>query len=437
MSETLNYKSLFPYFASQRDPASQKNGDIDDFTNQATNLLESQSAAIYLDSAATCLTPKSVVDAVYHYQCFEHANSGRGFYQLSINATNKVEHARQKVAQFINAASANCIAFTASATQSIHFVALGYLLPLLESKSQSTHSKLNIVISRAEHHANFLPWQRLAQQFNIELRLVELDDTGAIDHAHLSQLVNAHTLLVAIAQISNVLGRENDIAHLARIVRSQSEAKLLVDGAQAVGHQAIDVQALDCDFYVFSAHKMYGMSGCGILYAKAQLIDTIEPVQLGGGIVDRVTASKTEYAKGLQKLESGSLNVAAIVGLSSAIDFIEHIGYAAIIAHQHALTAYLVEQLSLLPFIQPVLGQFYHSNAIVSFSMVGVHSHDVASMLDQQGIAVRAGQHCAQPLHATFKVKHSVRISLGLYSDQNDIDQLILGLNATHQLLVV
>lgn len=422
-----DHQSLFPFYAARE------------------RFEKGQHATkIYLDSAATCLTPLKVAQDVNHYQCFQHANSGRGFYQLSASASEKVEQARQQVANFIGANSADEICFTQSATHSIHNVALGYLTPLLESIDNN--DTYNIVISRAEHHANFLPWQHLAQNYHLKLHIVELEPSGVIDVQQLASVVNEQTLLVALSHISNVLGQVNNVATLTKIVRKQSKAKVLIDGAQSVAHIPVDVRQFDCDFFVFSAHKMYGIYGCGILFVKQELIDALAPVQLGGGIVERVTENKTIYAKGLKKLESGSLNLAAITGLSSAIEFINDIGFNEIRRHQIELTRFLLAQLEGLAFVVPIIDECYFAGkspndssniGIISFTVNGVHSHDIASFLDQQGIAVRAGQHCAQPLHQKLKNKHSVRVSLGLYNTKAELEVLVKELRSAYQLLAI
>ncbi|WDE04128.1 cysteine desulfurase [Thalassomonas viridans] len=379
----------------------------------------------YLDSAATCLTPHVVAQAMYRYQSFSHANSHKGLYRLSAGATELVEQARGQVAGFIGTGSDELV-FTHGTTEAINLVANSFVRPRLTADS-------NIVISCAEHHANFLPWQRLCQQTGAELRVVSLTPQGLLDVEVLAALLDDNTSFIAISHISNVLGCVNPVERVCRLAREKS-VPVLVDGAQAVGHGPLDVKALGCDFYAFSGHKLYGPVGCGVLFARAEHIEVMEPDTLGGGIVEQVSLAGTTFISGPMKFEPGSHNVAAICGLATAIGYIQDIGWPALVAYMNELSTYLHQELAALPFIEPLVPTV--SGAwLSSFQCRGVHSHDVAGMLDGDDIAVRAGHHCAQPLHQYLGHKSSVRISLGLYNGRRDIDRLVASLKNTYQLL--
>ena len=385
----------------------------------------SQKKLCYLDSAATCLIPQSVSDAIFQYHCFEQANSGRGLYGLSANSDRLVKETREKVANFIHAKTHSEIVFTHSATDAIHLAAHSIIAPKLNSSS-------NIIISVLEHHANYLPWQALCDKYGATLHVVGLID-GKVDIDELERLVDENTVLVAISHVSNVLGCSNDVKRICQIA-AKSDALTLVDGSQAVAHKVVDVSDIGCDFYVFSGHKMYAGFGIGVLCIAEKLHQQILPVVLGGGIVDKVSKDKTQFKSGPACLEVGSMNVSAIVGLSQAIDFLNTIGRDNINAHLSEISQYLKTQFELLSFIEP-LSCFQLDSPIFSFNIKGVHSHDVATILDGENICVRAGHHCAQPLHGFLNINSSVRVSLGYYSTKSDIDRLIEGLTHAFQLL--
>jgi cysteine desulfurase/selenocysteine lyase len=396
----------------------------------------------YLDSAATCLTPKHVADAIYYYQCFSHANSHKGLYQLSVNATEIVENARESIAKFIGAVADESIVFTASATESINLVAQSYLLNKMSANS-------NIVISATEHHANLLPWQNLCRHFGAQLRVVPLNKNGLIDTLALQQLLDSDTVLVAINHVSNLLGLINPVKAVVKIAHQKS-IPVLVDGAQAVRYGPVSFTELGCDFYVFSAHKIYGATGTGVLVAKSFYLEQMSPYQLGAGIVTSVDYQQVQYVTGALKFEPGSHNVAGIVGLVEAIDYLHDISWSEVTAHLDSLSSYLMAQLQDLPYIQPLFktmpenvppndstlnNEKLQFPSLHSFTLQGIDSHDVASLLDGADIAVRAGNHCVQPFHKQQGVDASIRISLGLYNDFEDIDRLITGLDDAHRLL--
>jgi cysteine desulfurase/selenocysteine lyase len=398
---------------------------------------QGQPTLCYLDSAATSLTPQVVADAVHQYQCFSHANSHKGLYQLSHNATELVEQSRISVANFIGARSSEEIVFTAGATQAINLVARGFVNKRL-SKQQLTikeRTQKNIIISCAEHHANLLPWQALTEQFNCELRIVPLTSEGIIDLQAFELLLDDNTLIVSFTQMSNVIGLENPIKAISKLTKTH-KVPLLVDGAQSIAHHQVDVVDLGCDFYLFSSHKMYGVVGCGVLYIKAEHISFMQADLLGGGIVEQVSFSQASFVTNIHKFEAGSHNVAAICGLKSAIDYIHAISWDVIEKYYQQLNQYLLTQLQTLPFIQ-LLANNGQPRPLVSFQMIGVHSHDVATFLDSDDVAIRAGHHCAQPLHHYLNVNSSCRVSLGLYNGREDIDRLVASLRCAHELLAL
>lgn len=384
---------------------------------------ELQHALCYLDTAATCLVPKCVADAHYQFLTSLHANSHRGLYPLAVNATNVVENARQQVQQFMQAPALQDIIFCSGATAAINMVATSFLKHQLGAKH-------NIVISEAEHHANILPWQALIQAVGAELRVIKLKRSGQISLKHAATLIDENTKLVALCHVSNVTGVVNPIAKLCQVAE-QKNVPVLVDGAQAALTNEIDVVSLGCDFYAFSGHKFYAGNGIGVLYAKTKHHHHFSPFLFGGGIVDKVIYEQSTFKQGLQKLEAGTLNITAIYALTTALAYLQtHI--LQMKQHIECLATYLAEQLALLPFIQPLVP--YNKHSIVSFQMQGVHGHDIATLLAEHNIAVRAGHHCAQPLHQYLAVKSSVRISLGIYNEQADIDKLITALQQCYQL---
>ncbi|GLX79310.1 cysteine desulfurase [Thalassotalea insulae] len=394
----------------------------------------------YLDSAATCLTPKHVADAIYHYQCYAHANSHKGLYQLSANVTEIVEQAREKVAHFLGANSGQQIIFNSGTTEALNLVAYSFVEPLL-IKAQQQETASNIVISAAEHHANLLPWQRLAQQYQAELRVVDLMPDGTLNIEHLRSLLDSETRVLAVTHCSNVIGQYEDVQQICQLA-SDKKIATVVDGAQAVARGAVDVNAIGCDFYVFSAHKLYGPTGCGVLYGKVEHFDNMRPYQLGGGIISSVSYQQSEFIAGPLKFEPGSHNVAAIVGLVEAIDYLNDLSWHDINHYLNDLAFYLQQSLQELKYFKPLvklpLPEYKGVTlpTLTSFQIKGVHCHDVASILDSEDIAVRAGHHCAQPLHQFFAVNSTIRASLGLYNDYSDIDRLVAGLDQAHQLML-
>jgi cysteine desulfurase/selenocysteine lyase len=407
--------------------------------------LRAQPNLCYFDSAATCLTPKYVADAVYHYQCFEHANSHKGLYQLSAKLTDKVEMARLTVAKFIGAEQSSSVVFTKGATEALNLLAYSFVEPLLINlSSEHQNHGSNIVLSVAEHHANLLPWQRLAQQYNVELRFASVNEYGQLDVKKLTSLLDSNTVLLTLTHCSNVLGQFNPVNALCKIAREKN-IPTIIDGAQAIAHGPVNVVAIDCDFYVFSGHKIYGPSGCGVLYAKHTLLAEMRPYQVGGGIISSVDFDNSQYLSGPLKFEAGSHNVASIIGLAEALQYLNNISWPEINSYLSNLSYYLHQSLIELDFLQPLISNSNIAQqcpeneyaSLCSFALKGLHCHDVASLLDSENIALRAGHHCAQPLHKQLKVNASVRVSLGIYNESKDVDKLIQSLKRAHQLMAI
>ncbi len=389
--------------------------------------LQSEQPLFYLDSAASSLVPKVVADASYQYLINEHANSHRGFYPLSAKLTQRIEDIRAQVANFINAPSADNIIFNSGTTAGIHLVAKGL------SRLKSANG--NIVVSAAEHHANFLPWQQITENSGIELRIAPLAANGQVDLTELEALMDDNTLIVAVTHLSNVLGVENPVASIGKLTQ-QHGAFLLVDGAQYAAHGKVDVKSLGCDFYVFSGHKLYSGHGSGVLYASDAAIAELLPVVLGGGMVNSVSVSDSTWANSVRKFEAGTLNAQAIIALSKGLSYLRQAEAEGAHTYLAELTQFTLDKLSAFGGINIYSGQQSKPQSIISFNFEGVHSHDVAMILAEHHIAVRAGHHCAQPLHHWLGVGSTVRISLGLYNQAEDIEQLLVGLEACRQLFM-
>jgi cysteine desulfurase/selenocysteine lyase len=373
----------------------------------------------FLDSAASAQKPRAVIDAVSH--CYEHeyANIHRGVYYLSERATAAFEEARGKVQRFINAREAREIIFVRSATEAINLVAASYGRKFLGEGDE-------IVLSAMEHHSNIVPWQLLGDQTGAVLRVAPIDDDGALILEEFEKLLGPRTKLVAITHISNALGTIVPLKQVIALARERGVA-VLVDGSQAAPHMPIDVQDLDCDFYAFTGHKVYGPSGIGVLYGKADLLESMPPYQGGGEMIRSVTFEKSEYAGIPNRFEAGTPNIAGAIGLGAAIDYLTGLGLEGIGAHEHAVLDYATRRLGEINSLR-MFGTAENKASIVSFTLDGAHPHDVGTILDRQGIAVRAGHHCAQPVMDRFGVTATVRASFGLYNTTDDVDVLVEGI---------
>ncbi|MCI4236938.1 cysteine desulfurase SufS [Dickeya dianthicola] len=380
----------------------------------------------YLDSAASAQKPLAVIDRERDFYLHEYAAVHRGIHTLSARATSAMEEVRAKVANFIHAASAEDIVFVRGTTEAINLVANSYGRIAFEPGD-------NVVISEMEHHANIVPWQMLAQARGLTLRVLPITDDGELDMAQLPALLDERTRLVAVTQVSNVLGTVNPLTEIIRQAHACG-AKVLVDGAQAVMHRAVDVQELDCDFYAFSGHKLYGPSGIGVLYGKSELLQAMPPWEGGGAMIREVSLTQgTTYALPPWRFEAGSPHVAGIIGLGAALDYVSALGIDAVQAHEDSLMRYALASLAEVPTLR--LYGPAQRQGVIAFNLGRHHAFDVGSFLDQYGIAIRTGHHCAMPLMSRYGVSSMCRASLALYSCQDEIDRLVAGLHRIHRLL--
>ncbi|AKZ65998.1 cysteine desulfurase SufS [Candidatus Palibaumannia cicadellinicola] len=374
----------------------------------------------YLDSAASSQKPNSVINCEMNFYRQEYAAVHRGIHTLSSKATVRMEQVRTQVANFINAASEKEIVFVKGATEGINLVANSWGKYQLQKDD-------NIVITEMEHHANIVPWQMLAQDKQITLRVIPLQPDGTLNLSRLSLLINERTKLVAVTQVSNVLGTVNPISNIITKIRSLSNALVLVDGAQSAMHHKVDVKSLDCDFYVFSGHKIYGPSGIGILYVKKNILDTMPPWEGGGSMIHTVSLIEgTTFNEPPWCFEAGSPNIAGIIGLGAAIDYIQKIGLNNISNWETDLMHYAISSLQEVPKF--TLYGLNKRTGVISFNLGKHHAYDVGSLLDQYGIAIRTGHHCAMPLMTYFKVPSMCRASLAMYSIREEVDRLVIAL---------
>lgn len=381
---------------------------------------------VYLDSAATSQKPVQVIEALEKYYREYNSNVHRGVHTLGTRATDGYEGAREKVRKFINAKSTEEIIFTRGTTTALNTVAASYGVANLKEGDE-------IVISHMEHHSNIIPWQQVAKKTGAQLKYLPLQEDGTISLEDVKATVNANTKIVSIMQVSNVLGVINPIKEIAKIAHDNG-AIMVVDGAQSAPHMKIDVQDLDCDFFAFSAHKMCGPTGIGALYGKKSLLEKMEPIEFGGEMIDFVELYDSTWKELPWKFEGGTPIIAGAIGLGAAIDFLEQIGLEHIAEHEHKLAAYAMEKMSTIEGITIFGPQDPAKRAgLVTFNINDVHPHDVATVLDAEGIAVRAGHHCAQPLMRWLKQSATARASFYLYNTEEDIDKLVAGLIKTKE----
>lgn len=382
-------------------------------------------ALVYLDNAATSHKPHQVLEAVHRFYEVDNANVHRGVHLLSERATKSYEDARKKVQRFINAASEQEILFTRGTTEAINLVANSFARPRLKAGDE-------ILITGMEHHSNIVPWQMACQATGAVLKVVPITDAGELDMAVFKRLLGPRTKLLAVTHVSNALGTINPVAELIEAAHKQG-VPVLVDGAQAVPHTIVDVQKLDADFYAFSGHKMYGPTGIGILYGKKAHLEAMPPWQGGGDMIRSVTFEKTTYNDLPYKFEAGTPDIAGAIGLGAAVDYLEDIGMANIAAHEHDLLQYATAQIANVPGVK-VIGTAPHKASVLSFTVEGVHPHDIGSLLDRDGVAVRTGHHCAQPVMDRFGVPATTRASFALYNTRGDVDAFIASLKKTVEL---
>jgi cysteine desulfurase/selenocysteine lyase len=382
---------------------------------------------VYLDSGATTQKPDTVIEAVRDYYRHDNANVHRGVYALSERATEAYERVRDQLRDFVHASSRKELVFVRGATEAINLVAQSYGRHFLQSGDE-------VVITELEHHSNIVPWQFLRDQIGIKLVVVPINELGEVPLVDFEAALSERTRLVAISHMSNALGTINDVTAMTALAKEKG-AKVLVDGAQAVAHLPVDVQAIGCDFYVFSGHKMYGPTGIGVLWAREALLEQMPPYQGGGDMIHTVTFEKTEYNELPYKFEAGTPNIAGVVGLGAAVQFMQSLDRAAIEAYERELLDYATEQLQKLPGLV-IIGQARHKAAVISFKVEGAHPHDLATLMDQDGIAVRASHHCAQPVMQKFQVPATVRASFGVYNTFDDVDRLVASVQEALDMLV-
>ena len=375
---------------------------------------------VYLDNAATTQKPQAVIDTLTKYYTEENANIHRGVHQLSQIATDAHDAARRTVQRFLNAADSAEIIFTRGATESINLVAQTYGRAHVGAGDE-------VVITAMEHHSNIVPWQILCEEKGARLRIAPINDAGELLLDEFDALLNAKTKLVGVAHISNALGTVNPIARIVEMAHSKG-IPVLVDGAQSVPHLPVDVQALGCDFYAFSGHKIYGPTGIGVLYGKRALLEAMPPWQGGGDMIRSVTFEKTLYNQLPYKFEAGTPDIAGAIGLGAALDYLSGIGIENALAHEKALLDYGTKALEAIPGLR-LIGTAKEKAGVLSFVMENIHPHDIGTILDQQGIAIRTGHHCAQPLMHRFGIPATARASLAVYNTTADLDALVGGIH--------
>jgi len=380
---------------------------------------------VFLDSAASAQKPRAVVDAIDDFYFTSYANIHRGVYQLSAEATRLYEAARERTARFIGATDSRECIFVRNTTEAINLVARTWAESELVAGDE-------IVITELEHHANIVPWQMLRDRKGVVLKVVPIEDDGSLDVDRFRNTLSDRTRLVAIAHVSNTLGTLLPVAELVTIAKERG-ATVLVDGAQAVPHLAVDVDALGCDFYAFSGHKLFGPSGIGVLHGRLPLLDAMPPFLTGGGMIETVTFEKTTFAPVPEKFEAGTPDIAGAIGLAAAIDWVDGVGLDRIHAWETELLTYATAALGRIPGLR-ILGTAPGKAAVISFVLDGVHAHDVGTILDRDGIAVRVGHHCTQPLMKRFGVPATVRASFSVYNTMAEVDALVAGLETTREL---
>lgn len=382
----------------------------------------------FLDSGASAQKPRAVIEAMNRVYESRYSNIHRGLYEISQNLTEDFESVRAKVAAFIGAPSDKNIVFTRNATEAINLVAQSWGTAHLREGDE-------IILTEMEHHANIVPWQLLRERTGIVIKTIPFDGRGVLDIEEYESLLNHKTRLISLVHVSNALGTINPVNKIIRIARDfYPEIKVLIDGSQAVVHMPVDVQAMDADFYVFTGHKLYGPTGIGVLYGKAKTLEAMPPYQGGGDMIERVAFEETTYKEPPYRFEAGTPAIVEAIGLGAAIDYISNIGIEHIAAHESELLAYGTEKLLDIPGLT-IHGTAPDKAGIMSFTVEGLHISDIGMILDQCGVAVRTGHHCCMPLMARLGLEGTVRASLGLYSNKNDIDQLVEGLKKAKDLL--
>ncbi|MDD2723708.1 MAG: cysteine desulfurase [Methylovulum sp.] len=374
---------------------------------------------VYLDNAASCQKPNAVIDAISDFYRHDYANIHRGVHTLSVRATDKFEAAREKVKSFINAAQAKEIIFVRGATEAINLIAQTFGKANIQTGDE-------IIITAMEHHSNIVPWQMLSEQTGAVLKVAPMNMQGELLYPEFEALLNDKTRLVAVVHMSNALGTINPVKKMIDAAHAKG-IPVMLDGAQAIPHIPVDVQALDCDFYVFSGHKLYGPSGIGVLYGKQALLEAMPPYQGGGDMIRTVTFEKSTYAGLPHKFEAGTPNIADVVGLGAAIDYLNNFGMDAIADYEVELLAYATQQAEQIKGLK-IIGEAAEKGAILSFTLERIHPHDIGTMLDSLSIAIRAGHHCAMPVMDFYQIPATARASFAMYNTLEEIDVLMGGI---------
>jgi cysteine desulfurase / selenocysteine lyase len=379
---------------------------------------------VYLDNAATTQKPQAVIDRIVHYYSAENSNVHRGVHLLSELATAGYEGAREKVRAFVNARDAREIVFTRGTTEGINLVAHSFVAPRLEEGDE-------VLITGIEHHSNIVPWQMLCDAKGAKLRVAPIDDRGEVILEEFEKLLTERTRIAAIVHVSNALGTVNPVSTMIELAHRRG-VPVLVDGAQAIPHMGVDVRSLDADFYVFSGHKAFGPTGIGVLYAKSDLLEAMPPWQGGGDMILSVSFEKTTYNEIPYRFEAGTPNIAGAIGLGAAVDYLSAIGIDRIHAWEDDLLRYATESLSAIPNLR-IIGTAGEKASVISFVLEGIHPHDIGTIVDQQGVAIRTGHHCAQPVMRRFGVPATARASLALYNTREEIDALVAALGKVNE----
>jgi len=388
-------------------------------------VFERNPGLVFLDSGASAQKPAAVIDGVAEFYRSDYANVHRGVYRLSARSSELYENAREKVRRFLNAADAREIVFVRNATEGVNLVANSWGATNLKPGDE-------VLITVMEHHANIVPWQLLRERTGLKLVVAPIDATGGLDLAKFAALLSPRTRLVAVTHVANVTGAVLPVESIVRLAHERG-AKVLLDGCQAAPRLPVDLRAIDCDFYVFSGHKTYGPTGIGVLYAKKAILDVMPPWQGGGDMILDVTFEKTTFQEPPHRFEAGTPDISGAIGLGIALDYLESLGRDAILAHEEALTGYGVDVVSRLPGVH-LIGAGQRRLAILSVTVDGIHPHDLATILDQHKVAVRAGHHCAQPFLEVLGVGATTRASLGIYNDESDIDAFAAAIQAAQKM---
>jgi len=377
---------------------------------------------VYLDNASTTQKPASVIEEIQRYYESTNSNIHRGVHHLSQKATDEYENSREKIQRFIGARSSKEIIFVRGATEAVNLVANSYVKPLLSEGD-------NIIISQMEHHANIVPWQLLAKEKNIDIRVLSINKAGELKLNEINNLIDDRTRFISLNHVSNSLGTINPVKKLVRVAH-ENNIRIMIDGAQAVQHMKVNVVDLDVDFYCFSGHKMYGPTGIGILYGKKEILDEMEPYQGGGDMIKSVTFEKTIYNDVPHIFEAGTPNIVGAIGLAKAVDFIEKETLAKIEKHEKELLDYATKKINEIENVR-IIGTSNNKASVISFVMEGIHPHDIGTIMDDMGVAIRAGHHCTQPVMDFYEIPATARASFAVYNTLDDVDKLIEGIKKT------